>query len=175
MARTKRLEPAVIRILALVVPIAAIFAEILVFIAVGSQIGVLPTVLLALATSVLGVVLVRRQGLSALRQVRADLDGRRVPAAAIGQAVVVAIGGLLLVLPGFISDTVGLFLFIPGVRGAMWRAIRGSVKVEGGATAGPRPYAGRSRSRPGVIDLEATEVRSGPRRSDGSPWRKDDA
>lgn len=156
-----------LRIVALIVFLAVPVTEILVFIAVASAIGVLPTLGLALATSVLGIVLVRRQGLSALRQLRTNADARRLPGTAIGQTIVVAIGGLLLILPGFITDVIGLLLFVPAVRGGMWRAIAGSVKVhrpEGTS----RPF-GTQRPRGQVIDLEATEVRPARDRDGGPP------
>lgn len=147
-----------IRLLAILLPLAYIVAEILVFIAVAQAIGVLWAILLSLATSVLGVVLVRRQGLSALRQLRSDVNARRMPAAALGNTITIAIAGLLLILPGFITDAIGLILFIPGVRGAMWRGIRGAVKVEGGAAGSMPRFDSRRAARPGVIDLEATKV-----------------
>ena len=159
-----------IRLFAFLLPLAYVVAEVLVFLAVAQAIGVLWAILASLATSVVGVVLVRRQGLTALRQLRSDVNARRLPAAALGSTITIAVAGLLLILPGFITDAVGLFLFIPAVRGAVWRAIRGAVKVEGGAGAMPR-FGPRRGAQPDVIDLEATKVRSAPRPDDGSPPR----
>lgn len=162
--------------------IAMPIAEIIVLILVGKAIGVLPTVLLVIASSVLGAVLLKRQGLSALTRLRTDLRENRVPAAAIGHAIVVAIAGVLLLLPGFITDIVGLLLFIPAVRRTMWRQIAGSVTIRtagtgtgSGSPLSSRPFGsrnpGRGRNAP-TIDLEATERRpvDGPS-SSPSPWR----
>lgn len=158
----------------LIIPIA----EIAVFLTVGSIIGVLPTLAIIVGTAILGAVLLKRQGVSAFARLRADVDQGRVPAAAIGQAITVAIAGVLLLTPGFITDAVGFALFIPAVRSWLWRQIRGSVQVhQMGATGrGPNgPYDGGPggrpphRSRPQVIDLEASEVRQDP----STPWKND--
>ena len=151
--------------------LAVPIAEIAVFLLVGSAIGVLPTIALVLLTAVIGAVLLKRQGVAALMQLQSDLRANRVPAAAIGQAITVAIAGVLLLTPGFITDTLGILLFIPAVRSLLWRQIAGSVKIHrAGSGDGPSPFT-RPRPRPGqpqTIDLEATEVRPG---DPSSPWR----
>lgn len=158
----------------LIIPIA----EIAVFLTVGSIIGVLPTLAIIVGTAILGAVLLKRQGVSAFARLRADVDAGRVPAAAIGQAITVAIAGVLLLTPGFITDAVGFALFVPAVRSWLWRQIRGSVQVHqmngAGMRSGPANDAGpagrpQQRSRPPVIDLESSEVRQDP----STPWRKD--
>lgn len=152
-------------ILLLIVPVA----EIAVFLTVGSMIGVLPTLLIIVLTAVVGAVLLKRQGLSAFARLQSDARAGRVPAAAIGQAITVAIAGALLLTPGFITDTVGFLLFVPAVRGWLWKQISGSVKVYGGPN-GMRPDGRQARpGNPQVIDLEATEVDPDPT----TPWRND--
>ncbi|MEM0908221.1 MAG: FxsA family protein, partial [Pseudomonadota bacterium] len=96
-------------------------AEIAVFIMVGSAIGVLPTIALIILSAVLGLTLLRNRGLSALSRVRADLENDRVPADALAEAMSVAIAGILLIIPGFITDTIGLLLLLPGVRRGLGR------------------------------------------------------
>ncbi|UOM36460.1 FxsA family protein [Acuticoccus sp. I52.16.1] len=155
----------------LIIPIA----EIVVFLTVGSVIGVLPTIAIIILTAVLGAILLKRQGLSAFARLQADASAGRVPAAAIGQAITVAIAGILLLTPGFITDTVGFLLFIPAVRSWLWKQIAGSVRIHGAGTGGPGADAGGPAGhpyRPGkpqVIDLEATEVKPDP----STPWRND--
>ena len=168
--REKSVIRSILFIFLLLVPIA----EIAVFLTVGSMIGVLPTLLIIVLTAIMGAVLLKRQGLAAFVRLQEDARAGRVPAAAIGQAITVGIAGVLLLTPGFITDTVGFLLFVPSVRAWLWRQISGSVKVQqynpSGPSGGPGPGpAGRPYrpSDPRVIDLEATEVEPDPT----TPWR----
>lgn len=129
--------------------ILLIAAEIAAFILVGEALGVLPTVLLVFAMSALGIVLTRRQGLGALLRIRAELDAGRMPGEAMGHAAMIVLAGTLLIIPGFVTDAVGLLLFVPAVRTALWRAIGRRLKVRVVSTSnGPR------RGGP-VVDLDA--------------------
>jgi UPF0716 protein FxsA len=97
-------------------------AEVAVFALVASRIGLGWTILLTLATSALGAVLLARQGARALTDLR-DRAGRGEPAGrALGDAGLAALGGLLMVLPGFIGDLLGLLCLLPGTR-ALPRAL----------------------------------------------------
>ncbi|MEM8663842.1 MAG: FxsA family protein, partial [Pseudomonadota bacterium] len=118
-----------IRLILFILLLGVPIAEIAVFIAVGSAIGVLPTILLIILTTVIGATLLRRQGVSALAKLQDDVRNKRTPAGAIGEAVTVAIAGILLLTPGFITDAVGFTLFIPAVRRWLWRGVKGSIKV----------------------------------------------
>ena len=93
-------------------------AEIAAFVVVGAWIGVLGVMALVLGTGVLGVSLMRRQGLQALRV------GLRVET--LGAQGLVMLGGLLLVLPGLLTDVVGALLLVPVVRRVVagWLAAR---------------------------------------------------
>ncbi|MEM8855369.1 MAG: FxsA family protein [Pseudomonadota bacterium] len=160
-----------IRLVLFAALIAVPIAEIAVFLTVGSAIGVLPTLALIIGTAILGAVLLRRQGLSAIARLRSDMDQGRVPAAAIGHALAITVAGILLLTPGFITDAVGFLLFVPAVRSGLWKSIAGSVKVHsmGGAmgdTDGPSP-GGRPTRGGKTIDLDPDDY--GPA-NDGSPW-----
>ncbi|MQA34630.1 FxsA family protein [Modestobacter roseus] len=97
-------------------------AEVVVFVLVASWIGVGWTLLLALATSALGGLLLARQGTRALTELRLRAEEHRAPGRALGDAGLVALGGLLMVLPGFIGDVLGLMCLLPGTR-ALPRAL----------------------------------------------------
>lgn len=126
------------------------FVEIATFIAVGREIGILRTLGLMVATSLLGALLLRVQGVAALRQLKAATEGRADPAASIGHAALIALGGVFLLLPGFASDVFGVLMFVPPVRSALIAAI----------TRNARVTVVRSRTRAGVVDLEREEWRS---------------
>ncbi|MGY1857298.1 FxsA family protein [Modestobacter sp. SYSU DS0290] len=97
-------------------------AEVVVFVLVAGWIGVGWTLLLALATSALGGLLLARQGTRALTELRLRAEEHRAPGRALGDAGLVALGGLLMVLPGFIGDLLGLMCLLPGTR-ALPRAL----------------------------------------------------
>lgn len=99
-------------LLFLVVPVL----EIYLIIKVGSLIGGLPTAALLLALSLAGAFLVRSQGFRILNQVRGELAQGRLPAAQLLDGVLILLGGLLLVLPGFCTDVIGIFFLIPATR-----------------------------------------------------------
>ena len=94
-----------------------LLAELVVYALVVGWIGLGWTLLATLATSALGAALLTRQGTRALRELR---DRARVPwrvaGRALGDAGLVAVGGLLMVLPGFVGDLIGLLCLLPGTR-----------------------------------------------------------
>ncbi len=92
-------------------------SEVLVFVLVASWIGLGWTILAALATSTLGWLLLARQGMRALADLRERARTRQGAGRALGDAGLVAVGGLLMVLPGFIGDVLGLLCLLPGTRG----------------------------------------------------------
>lgn len=113
-----------------------------------SRLGVLATVAIGLATTLLGVMLLRQIGFSAALGLRAALDGREPGEGAMLAGVLAALGAVLLILPGFVSDLAGLALSVPAARG--WLMRRFAI-----------PAAARRRAaQPGVIDLDEADWRS---------------
>jgi UPF0716 protein FxsA len=90
--------------------------EIYLLIKVGSLIGGLPTVALLLFISLLGAYLVRSQGFRIIGEVREELARGRLPAAQMLDGALVLVGGLLLLVPGFFTDFLGIFFLIPATR-----------------------------------------------------------
>jgi UPF0716 protein FxsA len=103
---------ALLVILFIVVPIV----ELYVIIQVGEAIGVLPTIALLLADAVLGWLLLRHQGRGAWRRFNEALAQRRFPAREVADGVMIAVGGTLLLTPGFVTDIFGFLLLIPPTR-----------------------------------------------------------
>jgi UPF0716 protein FxsA len=92
-------------------------AEIVIFIAVAALIGWLPAAALFIATSVLGVILLRRSGRGDLERFRAAFAQDGIRAVHLeSPGVATMLGGILLVFPGFITDIVGVALFLPPLR-----------------------------------------------------------
>ncbi len=115
----------------LVVPVA----EIALIIQVGQLIGVVPTVVLLVAESVLGAFLVRREGRRAWQGVRAVLAEGRSPEIALTDAALVLVGGTLLLTPGFVTDVVGFCCILPFTRPAVRRLVRRAVARQAARSA----------------------------------------
>jgi UPF0716 protein FxsA len=95
-----------------------VLAEIFVIAQVGQAIGAWWTFLLLVAGVVLGGWVVRREGARAWRALTAAVAEGRAPGRELADHALVLVGGLLLVLPGFVSDVLGLLLVVPVTRPA---------------------------------------------------------
>jgi len=107
----------------IVVPIV----ELYVIIQIGSLIGVWPTIALLLADAILGSMLLRHQGRGAWRRFNAALAEGRFPGREVADGLLIAIGGTLLLTPGFVTDIVGLIFLIPPTRAIVRHLMRGYV------------------------------------------------
>jgi UPF0716 protein FxsA len=128
------------------------FLEIAAFIAVGREVGILGTLALVVLTSLIGAFLLRSQGLAGLARVREDMRRHTLPAESLGHAALIGLGGVLLMLPGFVSDAFAILLFIQPVRHWILATIgrRIAVSVNGQMRA----------SQTVVMDLEPEDWRS---------------
>jgi UPF0716 protein FxsA len=99
-------------------------AELVVFVLVAAWIGLGWTIVATLVTSVLGWVLLASQGRRTLADLRQRARSREAAGRELGDAGLVAVGGLLMVLPGFLGDLVGLLCLLPGTRGLVRAALR---------------------------------------------------
>lgn len=90
--------------------------EMVVLIKVGSVIGALSTVGLVLLTAVIGAALLKQQGLATLTRANQRLNSGELPAREVAEGLILAVGGALLLTPGFITDTIGFLCLIPGTR-----------------------------------------------------------
>ena len=90
--------------------------EVYLFVQVGSLIGALPTVILCIFTAFAGTWLFRLQGMQTVRRVQQKLQQRDTPAVDLVEALILAIAGLLLLVPAFFSDFIGLLCLIPALR-----------------------------------------------------------
>lgn len=144
----------------IVVPII----ELYVIIKIGGLIGVLPTLALLLADAVLGSLLLRHQGRGAWQRFNQALAERRFPGREVADGLMIAIGGTLLLTPGFVTDIFGLFLLIPPTRAIARGLLRRYaahrfvvVGVSGTRSAPPPPRV--AASRPYDFDGTAEEVK----------------
>ena len=146
-------------LLLLVVPLVEIAA----FIVVGGQIGVAATLILILVTAIIGTMLLRRQGLAIVQQIRQELEANRIPARQLADGAMIAVAGILLLTPGFVTDAIGFALFVPAFRALVWRQIGKRLDVTVKSAQGPAPR------HPDIVELDESEYSA-----DGdphSPWR----
>ena len=90
--------------------------ELYVLIQVGGVIGALPTVLLTITTAIVGVVLMRTQGLATMQRAQVAMNSGTPPQMELMEGVFIFLGGVFLFVPGLISDALGLLFLIPFVR-----------------------------------------------------------
>lgn len=90
--------------------------EVYVLVQVGERIGVLWTVLILVVEAIVGGWLMRREGARTWRALDGAFRGGRVPTGELADAALVLVGGVLLLLPGFVTDVLGLFFLIPFTR-----------------------------------------------------------
>jgi UPF0716 protein FxsA len=138
-------------------------------IAVGSRIGVWPTVAAVVLTGVLGSILVRSQGFAIVRQARATLNAGRFPAREAFDGLCVVVGGGLLILPGFLSDILGVLLLTPPVRTLLLRLIAAAARRSGRFEvhiARSGPARGRSGASGPVIEGEYSPVKDAREEAD---------
>ena len=113
--------------LLLVVPIL----EIGVFILLGGQIGVINTLLGIVLTALIGTILLRRQGFALLSQAQNQMDQGRVPGKELAHGVMLLAAGLLLLTPGFVTDTFGFLLLVPPFRDGIFAFFKSRITMAG--------------------------------------------
>ncbi len=98
--------------------VAVPIIEIGLFIQVGGWLGLWPTLAIVILTAALGTVRLRAQGLAALGELQRRLGAGEDPSATLAHGAMILVAGVLLLTPGFFTDTVGFLLLTPPVRAA---------------------------------------------------------
>lgn len=105
--------------------------EIALFVQVGGMIGMWPTIALVLITAFVGASLVRSQGIQTLMSVQSKMQQGELPAQQIVEGVMLAVSGVLLLTPGFMTDALGMLILLPAPRAMLAKQIMSRVKVNG--------------------------------------------
>ncbi|EOX4257795.1 FxsA family protein [Vibrio cholerae] len=129
--------------------IAVPVIEIALFIQVGGVLGVWPTIALVLLTAIVGASLVRSQGLQTLFTVQQRLAQGQLPAQQILEGVMLAVAGVLLLIPGFFTDILGMLVLLPAPRAyfakqLMSRVVVGNIHASGAGFEQPNPFHDRA-------------------------------
>jgi UPF0716 protein FxsA len=126
--------------------------EIALFVTVGGWLGLWLTLAIVLGTGVGGIALMRWRGMRAMADLRGQMRTMGNPLALAADQAVFMLAGVLLVLPGFFTDAMGLLLLIPPVRTAVVALMARRVQVRRGAAdvidgdyaeVGPQPLPRR--------------------------------
>tara|TARA_B100000989_G_scaffold296842_1_gene280969 strand:+ start:853 stop:1257 length:405 start_codon:yes stop_codon:yes gene_type:complete len=95
--------------------------EIYLFIQIGGQIGAFNTILIIMLTAVVGIYFVRMQGLSTLKSGASQLYKNQIPVYELISGAALALAAVLLIIPGFATDTIGFFLILPFTRNLIFK------------------------------------------------------
>ena len=112
--------------LIIIVPII----EIYLFIKIGSQIGAFNTVLLIFLTAFVGLIYVRYEGFNTLKSAIGQVVKNEVPLFEIMSGAALVIGAFLLILPGFLTDVLGLFFVIPITRKLFFKKLTSKYRIK---------------------------------------------
>lgn len=101
-------------LIALIIIVPAIEIGLLIF--SGNTLGVWTTIILIISTGILGAWLAKQQGIETLRKAREEMQYGFIPGGSILDGLCILVGGVVLLTPGFITDTIGFLLLFPGSR-----------------------------------------------------------
>lgn len=134
---------------------------------IGSQIGLLATLLLVLGTGFAGLHLIRKEGVSTLARARQRMQAGELPSSELLTGAALIFGGALLMAPGFLSDALGMACLIPSARQLMFKALTWlGLKSALGKQQGSFTSSTRSNERTGgfeqPFDDTSTSEQEGP-------------
>ena len=104
--------------------------EIYLFIKIGAQIGALNTILLIFITAVTGIVYARYEGLNTLKSGFSQMIKNEIPAYEMVSGAAIAFGALLLIIPGFATDTLGFLIILPLTRKLIFGKLSNKFKAK---------------------------------------------
>lgn len=136
------------------------FLEMILLMLVSKWIGIAGTLILILATGALGASLARSQGLGVLHKLQESIQNGIPPTHTLIEAVLVLIGGIVLLTPGLITDAIGFSLMVPAVRQFVARHMMQAISRHiASSTVKTHPHQNPSATRPSpsqnddVIDI----------------------
>jgi UPF0716 protein FxsA len=152
-------------LLFLLVLIGTPVLEIAVFIEVGDRIGLWPTLAGILATAVIGMAVIRVQGLAVLARAQENLRAERFPALEIFDGVCLLLAGAMLITPGFVTDSFGFLLLIVPLRRVAGRLAWRYAEARGftvAAASGAGASGGGPAADTTIIDVDYEDVTGTP-------------
>ena len=145
--------------------------EINAFIVIGSEVGVMLTILGVFITAMIGVYLLKSQGRAVMNTFRTDIAQGRPPVTSVADSIGLLCGAVLMLLPGYVTDAIGLALFLPGIRTmvGIWLAMKLARNARFASYAGAtRGNADPHETRFGAAQNPSSSQRHTPK------WNDDD-
>ena len=102
--------------------------EIYLFIKIGSQIGALTTILLIFVTAIVGIYYAKYEGLNTLKSGFIQLNKNQMPAYEVLSGAFIALGAILLIIPGFATDLFGFLIIFPITRKIIFKKFSNKIK-----------------------------------------------
>ncbi len=102
--------------------------ELAILVYLGTIIGALYTILIVVATGILGAFMARNQGLATLSRIRGSIERGIIPSNEIFDGALILAGGLLLLTPGIITDMIGFAVLVPQTRRIIGRRLRSLIR-----------------------------------------------
>ncbi len=140
--------------------------EIGIFIAMGQAIGLWPTLLGVVITALIGSYVIKIQGLSLIREIQQLMGAGVLPARQIGDGLMLAIAGALLLTPGYFTDLCGFLLLVPSIRGQIYAFLKSRMTV----SAGYNDFSGNN-LKPDTIDKNKDRDQDNVVDLDENNWR----
>jgi len=137
--------------------------EIYLLITVGGIIGPIPTILLVIGTAVVGVQLLRQQGLSTLARLQNSVQQGKLPTTVMLEGVILLVCGALLLTPGFFTDAIGFLMLVPHLRRWVVERLVRRILFTYGANFGESSHSHKA----------STRESQGPRTIEGEYRRED--
>ncbi|VEJ44703.1 FxsA family protein [Bartonella vinsonii] len=143
--------------------------EIAGFIFVGKEIGILATLSLVILTTIVGITLLRIQGLNLFKNIQREFIQGRTLKNHIMDDAFITLGAILLILPGFVSDVLGILLLIKPVRSTIWyffSLLSNKMNIHTKKKTNPQNKSEK------IIDLKVEDYQI--HSTTESPWHKND-
>lgn len=144
--------------------------ELMLLIEVGGIIGSGWTFIIIIATALIGTKLVKQQGISTWSNIQTEMASGQLPARSLFDGICILISGVLLITPGFITDTIGFLLVTPAFRAAMYTQLGSRIQVK---TMGGFQSHQQSQHSPFNDQAEQSKQVDEPTTLDGEYTRKD--
>lgn len=132
--------------------------ELFIFLALGSRIGITPTLAIIVVTAILGAYLTKSQGLKALQKYQSALAEGRLPHEEVIDGVLILIAGAVLLTPGFLTDAIGFTLLIPPCRDFIKAITKAKLKDRVSVVGEAMGASTSRRTDSRVINIEAEVV-----------------
>ena len=104
--------------------------EIYLLIHIGSVFGVFTSIALVFFTGLLGAYLARIQGIKTLFKIQESIKEGRMPSGELLEALLIVAAGIVLITPGFLTDTIGFLLLLPNIREIVKSWVQSKIKTQ---------------------------------------------